>query len=117
MSRSVALWVGSSDDAAIPKAVKLRIWTREGGKCSLTGRKIMVGDAFDYEHRIPLSMGGRHAEDNIVLALREAHKLKSAEETTARAKADRIKLKHLGQWPAPIRKMPNRPFPKRGGYA
>lgn len=109
--RSVREWVGSSPDAAIPKRVRLRIWTRESGKCSLTGRKIMPGEAFDFEHRVPLSLGGRHAESNIVLALREAHKAKSAREAGDRAKADRIKAKHLGQWPAPRQTLRSRPFP------
>jgi 5-methylcytosine-specific restriction protein A len=97
--RNVPLWVGATPDAAIPARVKLRIWEREGGRCSLTGRKIQVGEAFDYEHRIPLSMGGRHAEDNIVLALRVAHREKTAQEAGVRAKADRIRLKNLGLWP------------------
>jgi len=107
MTRSVPIWTGSSDDAAIPKAVKLRIWAREGGRCSLTGSKIMVGDAFDYEHRVPLSMGGRHDEANLCLALRSAHRVKSATEATVRAKADRIRAKHLGiKKPGGFRKGP-----------
>lgn len=112
MSRSVPLWVASSDDAAIPKAVKLRIWAREGGRCSITGRKIMPGDAFDFEHRVSLSMGGRHAEDNIVLALRIPHRAKSAKEATARAKADRVALKHRGMWPESRAKIRSRGFEK-----
>jgi len=100
VSRAVPLWIGTSDDAAIPKAVKLRVWAREGGRCSLTGRKILAGDKFDFEHRVPLSMGGRHAEDNLCLALRDAHRVKTAAEAGPRAKADRVRLKHLGQWPA-----------------
>ena len=112
MSRAVPIWVGKTDDSAIPQAVKLRIWSREGGRCSLTGRKIMPGEPFDYEHRVPLSMGGKHDETNIVLALREAHRKKTASEASARAKADRIKAKHLGVYPKGP-KIPSRPFQKR----
>ena len=118
MSRSVPLWVGKTDDAAIPKAVKLRIWAREGGICSLTGRKIGVGEAYDFEHRIPLSLGGRHAEDNIVLALRSAHREKTASEASQRAKADRVRLKNLGLWPeSPTPLRGRNTFRKRGARA
>ena len=113
MSRSVPFWVGKTDDAAIPKAVKLRIWAREGGICSLTGRKILVGDAYDFEHRTPLSLGGRHAEDNIVLALRSAHREKSAAEATQRAKCDRIRLKHIGAFPPSKTPLKSRGFQRR----
>lgn len=112
MSRAVTLWAGKTDDSAIPKAVKLRIWAREGGICSLTGRKIMAGDAYDFEHRIPLSMGGRHSEDNIVLALRDAHRAKSATEATWRAKADRVRAKHLGIYPKSPTPLRSRGFQK-----
>jgi 5-methylcytosine-specific restriction protein A len=100
MSRSVPIWSGKTDDAAIPKAVRLRIWAREGGRCSISGRKIMAGEPFDFEHRIPLSMGGKHDELNLCLALRSEHRKKTAAEAGPRAKADRIHLKHIGQWPA-----------------
>ena len=113
MSRAVPLWSGKTDDSAIPQAVKLRIWVREDGRCSLTGRKIMPGEHFDYEHRQPLSMGGKHAEDNIVLALRDAHRRKTADEAKWRAKADRIALKHQGQFPKSPHKIQSKPFQRR----
>jgi len=99
IGRSVTEWIASSPDAEIPKRVKLRIWEREGGMCSLTGRKIMPGEAYDFEHVKPLSMGGEHRESNLRLALREAHRAKTADEAGARAKADRIRAKHIGAWP------------------
>ena len=97
MSRAVELWAGATDDAKIPDRVKLRIWYREGGRCSLTGRKIMPGEPFDYEHRIALCNGGRHAEDNIVLVLRgKVHQAKTAKDVAIRAKTDRMAKKHIG---------------------
>lgn len=111
MSRAVDLWVGATDDAAIPARVKLRIWNREGGRCSLTGRKILVGEPFDYEHRIALCNGGRHAEDNIVLALRgKVHQAKTAQDVALKAKTDRMAKKNLGLWPKPVRKIQSRGF-------
>lgn len=112
--RAVEEWVGATDDAAIPPRVKLRIWNRCGGRCSLTGRKIMPGEPFDYEHRTALCNGGQHREFNIVLALRgKVHQAKTAEDVAIKAKTDRIAKKHLGIWPPPPRKIQSRGFPKR----
>lgn len=105
-------WIATSPDQAIPKVVKLRIWEREGGRCYLSGRKIMPGDKFEYEHVIALAAGGEHRESNIRLALSEAHKAKTATDVKTAAKIRRVKLKHVGAWPAPIRKMQSRPFPR-----
>lgn len=99
MPRSVPEWVASHPDQAIPASVKLRVWNRCDGKCALTGRRLRVGDAYDFDHIRPLSMGGQHAETNLQLVGKEAHKEKSSAETTVRAKADRTRAKHLGVWP------------------
>lgn len=96
MARSVDEWVASSPDAKIPDRVKLRVWEREGGRCYLTGKKIMPGDKYEYEHKLALCLGGEHRETNIALALSDAHKLKTADDVKMRAKSDRIRKKHLG---------------------
>jgi 5-methylcytosine-specific restriction protein A len=90
---------GRHPDTAIPRLVKLRIWEREGGRCYLTGKKIMRGDAFDYEHVRSIRNGGENRESNIRLALRDKHQEKTAQERTDGAKADRIRAKHLGILP------------------
>lgn len=112
--RSVPLWSSDNPDAAIPKAVKARVWLRCEGKCALSGRKLGPGDAVDFDHITPLSMGGKHAEDNLQLASREVHRAKTAEEAAPRAKADRIFAKHNGLWPKSKRPLQGRGFPKRG---
>lgn len=109
--RTVELWQGATPDAAIPARVRLRVFERHGGVCALTGRKIMPGDAWDLDHRVPLILGGRHAEDNLQPVLKEAHREKTKADVGAKAKADRIRKKHLGIWPAPARKIQSRPFP------
>lgn len=114
--RSVPEWVGKTPDQEIPKRVKLRVWERCGGKCALTGRKLRPGDAYDFDHIIPLTLGGAHAETNLQVVSRDAHKAKTASDVKARAKADRVRAKHLGQWPAPLRKLQSRGFePSRRG--
>lgn len=110
MSRTVETWVGSTDDAAIPTRVRLRVFERHGGVCALSGRKIMPGDPWDLDHRVPLILGGRHAEDNLQPVLREAHREKTKADVSAKAKADRIRAKHLGVFPKSKRPLQGRGF-------
>jgi len=109
MTRSVPLWIGKTDDTAIPPRVRLRVFEAHKGICALTGRKIMPGDKWDLDHRIPLVMGGRHSEDNLQPVLRQAHREKTREDVSAKAKANRIRAKHLGIFPPS-----NRPLKGRG---
>lgn len=111
--RSVPLWSSDNPDAAIPKAVKARVWLRCEGKCALTGKKLRPGDPVDFDHIVPLSMGGEHSEANLQLVCRQAHREKTASEAPARAKADRIRAKHLGIYPRSKRPIQSRGFAKR----
>lgn len=99
MSRSVDEWIAASDDAAIPTRVKLRVWNRCGGKCALTGRKLQVGDDYDFDHILALCNGGEHREGNLQVVSRAAHREKTADDVKLRAKADRTRAKHLGIFP------------------
>jgi 5-methylcytosine-specific restriction endonuclease McrA len=94
--RSVDEWVGKSDDAAIPERVKLRIWVRCEGRCHITGRKILPGDAYDFDHIRALCNGGAHRESNLAPALRAKHREKTALDLKTRAKTDAIAKKHAG---------------------
>lgn len=113
--RTVESWVGKTPDSAIPLRVRLRVFQRCGGICALSGRKIMPGDEWDLDHVKPLSMGGLHAETNLQVVWRPAHREKTAAEAGPRAKADRIRAKHLGTYPKPKRPLKSRGFePSRG---
>lgn len=94
--RSVPLWVGATPDAKIPDRVKLRIWEREGGKCWLSGRKIMPGEPFDFDHKIALCNGGTHSEDNLAPALKDKHRAKTAEDVAEKSAVAEKRKKHLG---------------------
>lgn len=94
--RAVPEWVGATPDSAIPPRVKLRIWERAGGICGLTGRKIMPGDAYDFDHIVALANGGEHREANLRPVLRDAHRAKTAEDVAEKARVDRKRKKHLG---------------------
>lgn len=94
--RTVPLWVGATDDAKVPPRVRVRIFDREGGRCWLSGRKIMAGEKWELEHRIALCNGGTHSEDNLAPALVQSHKIKTKADVREKAKIARIRKRHLG---------------------
>lgn len=94
--RSTPEWIGSSPDAAIPPRVRIRVFERHEGRCHLTGRKIMPGDAWDLDHIQALINGGEHREANLAPALRDAHRRKTAEDVKLKAKIARTRARHLG---------------------
>lgn len=61
MSRSTPEWIGKTDDETPPLRVRLRVFEAYGGKCYLTGRKIMPGDEWDLDHKIALCNGAQTA--------------------------------------------------------
>lgn len=104
MARSVPEWIGKTDDTKVPPRVRLRIFEREGGKCHLSGRRIMPGDLWDLDHGKALINGGEHRESNLFPALRDKHREKTREDVAEKAVTARVKAKHLGirppsQWP------------------
>lgn len=96
MARSVPEWIGRTDDAKVPPRVRLRIFEREGGKCWISGRKIMPGDLWDLDHKIALINGGEHRESNLFPALRDKHREKTREDVRQKSEAARVRSKHLG---------------------
>lgn len=96
MSRSVDLWVGKTDDAKVPPRVRLRVFEAHGGKCWISGRKIMPGEAWDLDHKLALCNGGSHSEDNLAPALKGPHREKTARDVALKSKTARIRMKHLG---------------------
>lgn len=94
--RAVEEWIGKTDDSAIPPRVRLRVFERYGGRCHISGRQITAGDSWDVEHILALSLGGEHRESNLAPALREVHKVKTAQDRRVKAKTDRIRKKHIG---------------------
>lgn len=110
MTRSVPEWIGKTDDAKVPPRVKARIFLREDGRCHLTGRRIRVCDPWDLDHKIALINGGEHRESNLFPALRDKHREKTAEDVAVKTKTARVRAKHLGLWPKPIRKLRSRGF-------
>ena len=96
--RTTEEWIGKTPDTAIPARVKLRIFEAHGGRCYLSGRKINPGDAYDFDHKLALCNGGENRESNLAPVLRVEHRKKTADDVNIRAKADRVRKKHLGIW-------------------
>lgn len=111
--RSVPEWVGKTPDSKVPASVRARVFLTHKGKCHISGRTIRPGEAWELEHIKPLSMGGEHRELNMAPALVAPHREKTAAEAGVRAKADRVRLKHIGAWPKPKRRIQSRGFEKR----
>lgn len=111
--RSVEEWVGKNADQAVPARVRLRVFERHNGVCHISKRKIQAGEKWELEHIRPLSMGGENRESNMAPALVQAHREKTAAEAGPRAKADRIRAKHLGTYPKSPRPLKSRGFSKR----
>jgi 5-methylcytosine-specific restriction endonuclease McrA len=96
MSRSVDEWIGKTNDSPIPHRVRVRVFERHNGVCHLSGRTIRAGEAWDCDHIIALANGGRHAESNLAPALRDKHKLKTAQDVREKSIVYRKKAKNLG---------------------
>ena len=96
MARTVTEWRGKSDDTRVPPRVRLRVFERHEGKCALSGRKILPGDAWDLDHKVALINGGAHAESNLQPVLKDAHRKKTAKDVAEKAKVARTRAKHIG---------------------
>lgn len=110
--REVDEWIGATPDTPVPARVKLRVFERFGGRCYLSGRKIMPGDKWDVEHVIAIVNGGENRERNLKPALKAPHVEKTAEDRKTASKIDRVKRKHLGLWPPSRTPLKSRGFPK-----
>ena len=111
-ARALPEWQGSSPDAKVPARVRLRVFEAYGGKCWLSNRKIMAGDAWDLDHKIALINGGLHCESNLAPALRDKHREKTAEDVDEKSRTYRQRAKHLGLW-TKGQKIASRGFQKR----
>lgn len=109
MSRTVAEWVGASDDARIPPRVQKRVFEAHGGVCGISGRKIGPADKWQVDHIIALANGGEHREKNMQPVLVDPHKAKTREDVRLKAKIARVSKKHLGIQQAK-KKIPYRRF-------
>lgn len=79
-------------------AEKARVVLRQGGRCACGCREKLEPGQIEFDHRLALQFGGTNSLDNFEALIKRHHKKKSNDENTKRAKADRLRLKHSGQW-------------------
>ncbi|MGV3580026.1 HNH endonuclease [Brevundimonas sp.] len=99
MARSVPEWIGKTDDTPVPTRVKDRVFLTHGGRCYLSGRKIMPGDHWDAEHVLAICNGGQNRESNLRPALRDKHREKTTADVAIKSKTYRMRAKNNGTWP------------------
>lgn len=105
MSRSVPEWIAKRDDDAIPARVKDRVASKTDDNCLKCARHIRPPLRAEFDHIIPLILGGEHREANLQLLCHECHSAKTKLDVKVKAKVARIRQRNLG-----IKK------PKRGFY-
>jgi 5-methylcytosine-specific restriction protein A len=111
MSRTVAEWVGKTDDTPAPPRVRLRVWDRCEGKCHRCARAIPTGDAWILEHLIALINGGENRERNLCLTCSWCKPIKDAEDVAVKAETYRVRSKHI--LPREPSRLRGAGFPKR----
>lgn len=98
MSRSVAEWIGKTDDTAIPARVRVRVIEAQEGLCAGCARKLgTAGERIDIDHIRALVNGGENRESNLQALCPFCHVPKTAADVKVKAKNARVKKKHLGQ--------------------
>lgn len=91
--RSVPEWIGRNDDSAIPARVKLRVYHKAKGLCAACRLHWLSGQ---YDHAIPLILGGGNRESNLQFLCVPCHKAKTALDVKLKAKVARVRKRHLG---------------------
>lgn len=64
MPRTVAEWIGKTDDAPFPPRVRLRILERFDRRCASCGKPIRPGERWTCDHIVALINGGENRESN-----------------------------------------------------
>lgn len=95
--RSVPEWIGKTADSAIPPRVRMRVYERAKGACAKCGRPPILGlEAREYDHAIPIILGGENRESNLQLLCVPCHKEKTKLDVKLKAKVARVQKKHVG---------------------
>lgn len=111
MSRSVAEWIGQTDDHRAPPKVRQRIFDRDN-RCHICGQPIQVGQKWDLDHVKALINGGENRESNLRPAHVKCHKDKTARDVAEKAKVAAIRQKHIGARTAPAKPIRSAGFQK-----
>lgn len=95
--RTVAEWIGATDDTRPSRACQRRILERQDYVCALTGLPFDDKHKPRFDHKVPLWLGGANRESNLqALREEEAHKPKTKAEAKVRAKVHAVIDKRFG---------------------
>lgn len=98
--RETPEWIGATPDSRVPDHVRQRVFLRHGGRCHIAQRKIRAAEPWDIEHVIAVrdwtGEGHGNRESNLAPAIRDKHRVKTAQEATERAGTDKAFAKHYG---------------------
>ncbi len=94
--RSVPEWRGRTDDSTPSDDCKERIVLRQDRRCALSGQEFRPGDKIEFDHVVPLWLGGKNVESNLQAVIGDAHRRKTSMEAGVRAKVKATCKKHLG---------------------
>ena len=93
MSRAVPEWIGKTDDTAIPSLVKDRIARKAEDCCQQCHREIRGKLRAEFDHIVPLILGGKNRETNLQLLCNECHGAKTKLDVKIKAKVARIRCR------------------------
>jgi 5-methylcytosine-specific restriction protein A len=96
MSRSTDEWVGKTDDSAIPQRVKDRLLLASGKCCVRCTRAVGGKLRAEFDHIIPLILGGGNRESNLQTLCSECHGAKTKLDVKLKSKVARVRQKHAG---------------------
>lgn len=86
MPRTVAEWIGKTDDAPFPPRVRLRILDRADRRCAGCRKPIRPGERWTCDHIVAVINGGENRESNGQPLCRNCTKPKDAADVAEKSK-------------------------------
>lgn len=108
MSRTVAEWIGKTDDDPVPPRVRLRVFLRFDGQCQGgCGRRIIAGKRWVCDHKQAIINDGANRENNLQPICDLCDRaVKTPADVAEKAVTARKRSAHLGIKPRQSRPMP-----------
>lgn len=94
--RVIDEWIGRNDDDPVPPRVRLRVFERENGRCTICTRKIMIGETWTCEHVKAICNGGANQESNLAVICCNCLSGKNSDDAFEKSAAYKRRAKHLG---------------------
>jgi 5-methylcytosine-specific restriction enzyme A len=99
MPRSLAEWIGLTDDTPVPPRVRLRVFERFGRRCDPVlgcGRLLRPGDAWTCDHVVAVINGGPNRERNLHPLCEWCEPPKTEADVHEKSRVYRRRLRHAG---------------------